>query len=423
MVTQMKKPLLSAVVFCIYFFSLLFSLNITGYSINGAEVIEADIMIKPDYFRSMSENGNRKSKYPALVSIDGGDYSLVSVNTRGNSSFFLGLTFESGRMPFEIRFDAYKDTDFPITNLKLNNHTSLYNLLSEYTAYKIYEHMGIPTPFVSPVFLRFNGVDFGLYLGAEDINDGFIERHFGEDALKTGTLYRSVTEDSDFISDNLIESPWFGTLYTKHGDNHDTLLSLTDALTKGKDFEKYLDTDLLIRYFACIACTCDFDSLAGYNNFYMFSYNGKISFIPWDPSQAFHGFSDEESIFDMSALFNTVISNDEHRQKYISYIEDIRNGFLAPEKSSEWVKTLKKNIRDAYLPEELYVGNLGDVANEICRSFSSKTYYGIILTPSRIILLLSLTVPVAVILIYLVITTVKQKKSSKKHKHSGEIYQ
>ncbi len=481
----MKKRLLSAVFFCIFLFSLLFSLSITGCANEALEVIEADIIIKPGYFRSMSDSNNRKSKYPALVSIDGSDYSLVSVNTRGNSSFWDGVFSDSGRMPFEIRFDAYANNDsYPMSNLKLNNHASLYKLLSEYTAYKIYEYMGIPTPFVTPVFLTFNSVDFGLYLGVEDINDDFIENHFGEEALKTGTLYRSVTDDSDFSTDNIIQSPWFGTLYVKHGDNHEALISLTDALTRGKDFEKYLDTDLLIRYFACIACTCDFDSLAGYNNFYMFSHNGKISFIPWDPSQAFHGFSGQEGIFDMSALFNAVIGNEENEKKYISCIEDIRNKFLAPDKSSSWVKNLKStvesymlrdrsiafpvdimleniddgnilvdgnlalsmselyrqtgeqisgkrdsfyipdfakgNIRDAYPPEELYVGNLDAVKYEVCQRFSSKIYYGTILSPSRIILLISLAMPVIAILVYLIFTTVKQKKSSK-NKSSGEI--
>ena len=459
-------------------FSVVIVLPIFSNTVSAKEtsVTEIDILIKPDAFRSLIEENNRKVKFPAIVGIGGDDYFVTDINTRGNTSFFEGQYSDAKRLPFELSVkNHFKDID----KLKLNCHTSLYGLLSELTAYRIYELMGIPTPFVSPVFLKFNSVDFGLYLGVEDINEHFIEKTFGKEALETGTLYKCVTEESPWEKEDCINTDFFGSLYCKFGKNHDTLLSLLDALNNQKNYEQYINMDSLIRFFACIAATGDYDSLLTHcNNFYMFAYDGKITFIPWDPSLSFYGFRSEEGIIGTSPFFSLIFANENHLQTYYSYIDSICDTFLSPFISTPWAEEIVRvlepfvkrdrsstldneimlrnitsgnilidgnfslalsenyrqlkqqlsgecsafyipdsaisDIRTAYGTEIISTQNQSSVLTEICDNYSSRLYYERLMNPTNYILAVVLIIPFIVLIIYLVFSTVKQIKNQKK---------
>ncbi len=237
--------------------------------------------------------------------------------------------------------------------------------------------------------------------------------------------------------------------------------------------------DSLIRFFACIAATGDIDSLLSYcNNFYMFAYDGKITFIPWDPSLAFYGFRAEEGINGSSPFFSIIFSNEKHLQSYYSYIDRICDTFLSPDIStafaektvsaltpfvmrdrsfsinneimlrnitsgnilidgnfslalSESYRQLKQqlsgecsafyipdsvvsDIGTAYEYETIISKNRASVLTEICNNYSSHLYYSSLMTPANYILAAILTVPFAILIIHLVFSTARLIKTQKK---------
>lgn len=324
----------------------------------NSTIPEIDITINPDTFQKMLLEDNFRTKYPVKVSVDGKPFS-AKINSRGNYSYSKGQRSAAKRLPYEISFESYADvgTLSKITSLKLINSLSLYRLMAEYTALKIYEFMGVPVSKCTPVFISFNGVDYGLYLGIEEINEKNLYEIYGENATRNGNLYKSVDLDNISVEGSFITS-FFGTLQFKCGNkNHDTLSKFLDAVNTGKDFEKYLNLDEVIRFFACTAASGGNDTLlTSSHNVYLYEYNGKISFIPWDLSFAFDfsdfSFDKQSIIPNENAGFNnffTLLMKDEkNKAKYYAYIEEIRESFLKPEISGPFLNNLLETVKDYY---------------------------------------------------------------------------
>ncbi len=322
-------------------------------------VTEIDILIKPGTFDALTKEENRKKEYTVLTSVNNSVYESVTVNTRGSSTFEDALGYDTRRFPFEITFQNHSGEYEKNYSLKLNNSFSLYSLIAEYLAVKIYEHMDVPVSEVSPVFLSFNGIDFGLYLGVEDVNKRFITRRFGADALENGNLYRPV--DLNRINEEdvpeTVASAWFEALYCKAGTKNQRMLNaFINALDNETDYEQYLDMDEVLRYFACTASFGGADTLmSSVHNFYLYESEGKFIIIPWDLSFSYDCFDDRYGIypseehFATSRFFNLIMSDKANLEKYCRYIEEIRETFLKPEIINPLIEDFVSEIKEYYL--------------------------------------------------------------------------
>ncbi len=322
-------------------------------------VTEIDILIKPGVFDSLTKEENRKKEYTVLTSVNNSAYESVTINTRGSSTFDDALNYDTRRFPFEITFQNHSSQYEKNYSLKLNNSFSLYSLIAEYLAVKIYEHMNVPVSEASPVFLSFNGVDFGLYLGIEDVNKRFITRRFGADALDNGNLYRPVELDR-IDEDNIpetVSSTWFDSLYCKAGTkNYRMLNAFLDALDNETNYEQYLDMDEVLRFFACTAAFGGSDTLmSSGHNFYLYESNGKFIIIPWDLSFSYDCFDDKYCIYPSdengttSRFFNLIMSDEDNLNTYYRYIEEIRETFMKPEIINPLIEDFVSEIREYYL--------------------------------------------------------------------------
>ena len=81
------------------------------------------------------------------------------------------------------------------------------------------------------------------------------------------------------------------------------VIAALKGLSEGKDLEKYLDTDEIIRYFAAHNFVLNYDSYTGnmLHNYYLYENDGKLSMLPWDYNLAFGGFSGNQ---DATSLVN-----------------------------------------------------------------------------------------------------------------------
>lgn len=298
-------------------------------------VIEVDIRIDAAKYKALVSS-EQKKQYVVSVSADRSEYETAKINIRGNSSRQFGLAHPAKRIPFEIKFDSARPFGgFENKSVKFINCFYPYRLIAEYLALELFSFAGIPTPDHSFAFVRFNDVDFGLYIAVEDINKPFLSKWYAEPLQ---AAYKSTINEEK--ASEYIDSEWFGHLFEKTSGDSANLSALTEALDKGEGYEQYINIDEWLRFFACIAVTGgDGSMLTEQNNFVLYDNNGKFDLIPWDLSEAFSGRRAPDSIDhyyvwhnenEPNPLFGLLMSNRAYRDQYYAYIREFTEGFLDP---------------------------------------------------------------------------------------------
>lgn len=171
----------------------------------------------------------------------------------------------------------------------------------EALAYAVYRDAGVPAPRTAfaEVYLtvpgRYNGELLGLFTLVEDIDDSFLQDHFGE---VNGLLMKPEgIRGPDFL----------GTDWKDYLDRYkpvrevstmqsETLIALARLIDQSKPeefrekIESYLDVAEFLRYLAVTAMVVDLDSpLAMPQNFYLYlsEESKKLLYLPWDLDLSF----------------------------------------------------------------------------------------------------------------------------------------
>ena len=123
------------------------------------------------------------------VLIDGEAYTNVGIRGKGNTSLSTVSSLGSSRYSFKIEFDQYDNTKsyYGLDKLCLNNIIQDNTYMKDFLAYQMMEEFGVDAPLCSYVYITVNGEDWGLYLAVEGIEDGFLQRNYGNDY---GELYK-----------------------------------------------------------------------------------------------------------------------------------------------------------------------------------------------------------------------------------------
>ena len=302
-----------------------------------ATVIETNIGIQPfDYKRMISTK--EENCYKVSVSTDSGTEHTGKIHIRGSASKEMGFATQMKRLPIELSFEQgmFFSTEISNTCVKFNNVIVPSQLLAEYIAYDLFEFLGIPTPAHSFSFISYNDVDFGLFFVLEDINEEFLEKHFSN---PFGSLYKGADKSYD---QPYSYSAFFGGLSAKIDHGSERILALLDALNCGEGYEKYLDVDEVLRFFACTAAYGGENSiLTELTSYYLYDNNGKFVLLPWDNSEAFQA-SDTKNGIDHfrlefwedappSVLFDLLMQKEENKKLYHLYLNEINENFLKPE--------------------------------------------------------------------------------------------
>ena len=302
------------------------------------EIVEIDIGIAPgDYDRLIADQ--QKHTYRVSVEFAGGASGGAQINSRGYSSRILGQRFQAKRIPFELNFA--RDDRFPLLankKIKLINSLFPYRLFAEYLGLELFSAFGVPTPAHAFTFVKFNGVDTGLYLAVEDLDRGFLRKHYG--SAETCALYKATADSGK--NAEYVNSSWFGQMFQKVKGPSENFTLLQQALDRGEGYEAYINTDEWLRYFACLAVTGGEGSVfTEKNNFALYDNNGRFELIPWDISEAFAGqpspngidrfYLQKDTRFP-SALFDLIMANPENRETYHGYIRQAAEEFLQPER-------------------------------------------------------------------------------------------
>ncbi|SDB31209.1 CotH protein [Ruminococcaceae bacterium FB2012] len=150
------------------------------------------------------------------------------------------------------------------------------------------------------------------------------------------------------------------------------VIAALKGLSEGKELDKYIDTDEVIRYFAAHNFVLNYDSYTGnmLHNYYLYEKDGRLSMLPWDYNLAFGGFGggmggkDGEGS-DAAKLINTgidtplsgteessrpmwswITSNSEYLEKYHQVYDELLKSYF---ESGEYEKQMD-SIYEMILP-------------------------------------------------------------------------
>lgn len=317
-------------------------------------VAELDIGIAPEYYEKLVSEPE-KTPYPATVGVNGA-YAKMEINIRGNTSKRLGMSSETKRIPFELK-NPTKEPVIPALgnhDVKFVNSITPYQLFGEYLALELYDWMDVPAPAHALTFVRFNGVDFGMYLAVEDLNKKFISKHY---AGAPCVLLKNTADMEK--PKRYVQSKWFGVLFEKSGTDDKTIDLLLAALDRGEGYGAYLNLDEWLRYFACVAAIGGGDSIfTMMNSFAMYDNNGVFDLIPWDQSaflaespNGIDRFYVGNDPAHPNELFDLIMRDPENVRRYHAYIRQIAEEFLAPERMDGLFSALLEAAAP-YLPRD-----------------------------------------------------------------------
>jgi hypothetical protein len=124
---------------------------------------------------------------PADIVFDGEAVGDVGLRLRGRWGSWRSL---DGKAGFKIDLNRYVEgqTFHGLEKLTLNNMIVDCSFHREQLAWHVLERLGLPASRTGYVWVVVNGVDFGLYLNVESVDDRFLERVFGS---PDGNLYEA----------------------------------------------------------------------------------------------------------------------------------------------------------------------------------------------------------------------------------------
>jgi spore coat protein H len=225
----------------------------------------------------------------------------VAVRCKGNTTF---LQSRGGlKRPMKVRFDRLQAGGAFAGQTCVNLHNNITDPtgLREAEAFDLFRRVGVPAPRTSfarvslSVEGRFEQRLLGLYTIVENIDSGFIARHFQQPG---GALFKPVTRRLfEDLGDNWESYRRIYAPKTKPGEEQKRrLIELCRFVSKATDAEfsaklgEFFDSDSLARYLAVTVWLADVDGLLGPGQNYFLALEpkgGRFQFLPWDQHQSF----------------------------------------------------------------------------------------------------------------------------------------
>ena len=253
---------------------------------------------------TLKRNFQLDTYYPAMLTWAGSTVRDVAIRSRGGGS-------RNGAKPgLEIEFDRYHDGQrfAGLRSMILDNHWQDPSMMRERISMLFYRRLGWPAPREAFARLWVNGEYAGLYSMVEDINEEFLEHHFGagQDVIaERGYIYeyhwryRYTFEDLDGELDDYeaIFEPKikaYRSMAELFGPIDDMIRAVND--TAG-DFTRrvgeVLDLGAAMNYLAIETYLADSDGFLGdfgIANVYLVRLNGRRidRIVPWDKDNTFN---------------------------------------------------------------------------------------------------------------------------------------
>ncbi|HEY6731747.1 MAG TPA: CotH kinase family protein [Solirubrobacterales bacterium] len=250
---------------------------------------------KPDEYVEGTFRIAESGGTPASV----GEFSsplTVGIRLKGGSGSFKDL---DGKAAFKVKFNEFvaKQKFLGLKSLTLNNMVQDPSMVHEVLTYEAFRAAGIAAPNAGYAYVHLNGIDYGLHLNLESMDDVALEKRFGafddpQHLYEGGPLFELVPGGA-------------GAFEVDEGDDGD--LSDLEALIAAAnepepDFSTRMapvaDLAQMVRFWAAERYLGHWDGYSSreVNNYYLYSdQDGIFQMLPWGTDQAldhwWHSFS------------------------------------------------------------------------------------------------------------------------------------
>jgi hypothetical protein len=279
---------------------------------------------------SVAETGGT----PATV----GTYSApltVGIRLKGGSGSFRGL---GGKAAFKLKFNEFvKGQKFlGLKKLTLNNMVQDPSMVHEALAYDAFRAVGVAAPHTGYAYVFVNGVDYGIHLNLETIDDVALEKRFGklgdDQHLYEGAYGADVVPGGagDFEVDEGDED-----------DRSDLEALIAAAAATVPDFPTRMkavaDLDQMTRMWGAEHYLGHWDGYSApqVNNYYLFSdAGGSFQMLPWGADQTLVAWW---MPFDGSGgeLFKQCLDDEECAAAYIEALKSTRTAVAERDLTAE----------------------------------------------------------------------------------------
>lgn len=319
--------------------------------------------------------------YPATLTWAGSTVRDVAIRSRGFGS-------RNGAKPgLEIEFDRYRDGQrfAGLRSMILDNHWQDPSMMRERISMLFYRRLGWPAPREAYARLWVNDEYVGLYSMVEDVNEEFLEHHFGvgPDAIaQRGYLYEyrwtfnytfehlgaKLDKYEEIFNPKIKDHRSMAELF---GPIEDMIRTVND--TAG-DFTRrageVVDLDAVMTFLAIDNYLADSDGFLGdfgVNNFYVVRLNGaRIDrFVPWDKDNAMNWDPGHPILqrFDQNVLARKAVAESGLRAHLLSEFlrsADAADGWMEAEINRQFDR-----IRDAAFADPVKPFSNGEMADAI----------------------------------------------------------
>jgi len=283
--------------------------------------------------------GEEEATTPAVV-------GNVGIRLKGGLGSFRKL---SEKAAFKLKFNEFvKGQKFlGLKKMTLNNMAQDPSMVHETLAYRAFGAAGVPVPRTGYAYVRVNGVDFGLYLNLETLDETALARIFGSFDKSTQHLYEAQL-GSDVVAPIKIGETG-GSFEVDEGDeaNVADLEALAGAAALGgpawlAQAAPYADLEEMTRMWAVEKFVEHWDGYSGHavsglrpNNYYLYSdSSGIFQMLPWGTDQTWSfnaGVPGQEVAFDGAGgvLFNRCLSDSDCAALYRAAVAEVRDAIVA----------------------------------------------------------------------------------------------
>ncbi len=175
---------------------------------------------------------------------------------------------------------------------------------------------------------------------------------------------------------------WDGELTGTNDADHRRVVTALKNISEGTDLEDYLDVDNVLKYMAVHVFSVNMDSLSGSmaHNYYLYEYDGKLNFFPWDYNLSLGGMSmgSDGSGTDMvndaidtpfagTDFFDALLENEEYLAIYHEYLRQLTEEYVDGGRFDEVYTRIRNQIDELVEtdPTAFYSGEEYEAAVEM----------------------------------------------------------
>lgn len=265
---------------------------------NGAVLHDIHLRVNVRDWATLKRTFELDTRYPCNFTWGGITVRDAAIRSRGFGS-------RSGVKPgLDVEFDRYRDGQrfVGLRSLVLDNHLQDPSMLRERIGMLFYQRLGWPAPREAHVRLFVNDEYVGLYSAVEDVNEDFLEHHFGvgpDTIAASGYLYeyrwrfqygfshlgRELEKYEEIFEPKIKAHRSIAELL---GPVEDMIRTINDS---GENFAarvaEHLDLRALMTFLGIGVYLADWDGFLGdfgVNNLYLARFEPRKfeRFIPWD---------------------------------------------------------------------------------------------------------------------------------------------